>query len=716
VIRLRLVTLVALTVVAGALSAGTTRAVAILTFSVLAGLGAVYTVQTRRPRINLIRILLALCLFWPAFAMARRVVQSSASGQLRPDTTVVTGRALTPAVARSTGGTVFELSVATANGILVSRPVTVQVQMPDRRTGPTFGQQIRVLGKIGTTSPALNPGEERPGPPPPALFLARDTQALPSHTVASWWGRLTGHTRDLVELRARPMLSYRAFGFLEELLLHRRLFGTVDRHLFSITGTSHLLAISGLHLSLVFALMSILLGLMFSERSIGRTLAPLVATFVYLAFIDFPLSADRAFVMLCVFTVTRMFGGHTGRLASLSWAALILTAVDPASVFDIGLQLSFTSVAGLCFIGEPLSHLVRARGRLARGLLSSLCSTTGASLPTAALAASTFHVLAPIALLANVVAIPAVSLLLTGLLAWSVLLLAIPWLAALLAPILNGASAVLFGCLELLGRFPGSHRNVPAPSPFLLLSLGILFGVVILSVDNRPRLNRRRHAGAPVAAAAILVSLVWVFGTVPFDTRVTFPVVDQGSVVLVRSQGIGTWLCLFDTDPKAASRAARTLAALGVNTLDVVVVAGSPVDLPDQLDTLFELLTPTHVYLPSEFAGVPIPGLDPRFQSKIASVDTGKIVSVATSSATIQSGSLGQSGPSLALVTVALVGTAGPTTSLPAQSPGFAYDTSTGTVQVVTTDSALNLSLKQTGCISVFTRGSRCWVAPDPRR
>ena len=660
--------------------------------------------------------MLALSLFWPSFAMARRVIQSSASGQIPFDTSVVTGTAHTPSVARSSGGTTFELLVVTADGVPLGRPVTVQVQMPDRRTGPTFGQRIRVSGKIGTTSPALNPGEERLGPPPPALFLGQDIQALPGHSLASWWGRLTGHARDLIELRARPMLSYRAFGFLEELLLHRRLFGTVDRHLFSITGTSHLLAISGLHLSLVFAVMSMLLGLMFSERSIGKTLVPLVATFVYLAFIDFPLSADRAFVMLCVFTVTRMFGGHTGRLASLSWAALILTVIDPASVFDIGLQLSLVSVAGLCFIGEPLSHLVRVSGRVARGLFSSLCSTTGASLPTAALAVSAFHVLAPVALLANVVAIPAVSLLLIGLLAWSALLLTIPSLSALLAPIINGASSVLFGCLELLARLPGSHRNVPAPSPFLLLSLGILFGVVILSADNRPRLSHRRHAGAPVAAAAILVLVVWAFGTVPFDTRVTFPVVDQGSVILVRSRGIGTWLCLFDTDAKAANRAAHALAALGVNTLDVVVVAGSPTDLPDQLDALFGLLAPSHVYLPSQYTRTPIPGLDTRFQSTIASLDTGQMVSVATGGATIQSGNAIRSGPLLALVTTALVGTVSPTMSLPPDSPGFAYDTSTGTVQVLTTDSASNLSLNQTGCISIFTRASRCWVAPDPRR
>jgi len=164
VIRLRLVTLVALTVVAGALSAGTKGATAILTFAALASLGAVYLVQTRHPRLNLIRVVLALSLFWPSFAMAKRVIQSSASGQIPLDTSVVTGTALTPSVARSTGGTTFELLVVTADGVPLGRPVTVQVQMPDRRTGPTFGQRIRVSGKIGTTSPALNPGEERLGP------------------------------------------------------------------------------------------------------------------------------------------------------------------------------------------------------------------------------------------------------------------------------------------------------------------------------------------------------------------------------------------------------------------------------------------------------------------------------------------------------------------------------------------------------------------------
>ena len=130
----------------------------------------------------------------------------------------------------------------------------------------------------------------------------------------------------------------------------------------------------------------------------------------------------------------------------------------------------------------------------------------------------------------------------------------------------------------------------------------------------------------------------------PFDTRVTFPVIDQGSAVLVHSQGIGTWLCLFDTDGKAAERAFRALAALGVNNLDVVVLAGSPADVPDQLDSLFAILTPSHVYLPPEYARVPIAGLDPRFQSTIALLDTGKMVAVQTDGAAIRAGYAGDSG------------------------------------------------------------------------
>lgn len=716
-IRLRLITLAALAVVSGALSAGASGITPILTFLFLAVLGIVYAAQTRHLRLNLIRVTIALSLFWAGFAMTGNMLGSSAPGQLPVGTSAVTGTSVTSSATQSTGATSLEMSVSTADETPLKRPVTITVQIPDRRSSYPAGQPLRVLGQIAALSPPLNPGEQRLGPSQMEIFLARDIHILPGNSVVSWWGRLTKRVRDLVELRARPLLDYRAFGFLEELLLHRKLFELADRQVFSMTGTSHLLAISGLHLSLIFALMSALFDLMFSENSIGRTVAPLAATFVYLAFIDFPLSADRAFIMLSVLTATRLLGGHLSKLASLSWAALIITLVDPVSVFDIGLQLSFASVAGLFFIGEPLAHLFRPRRRLTRGLVSSLSATIGASLPTAALVMLTFHIVAPVALIANVIAIPAVSLLLPGLLTWSAVLLLVRPVAILLAPIINGASAILVDCLQLLSRLPGSHHNVSAPRPLLLASLALFFGVLILTMDNWTRLRRLRYSTIPVAVAAILVLLAWSFGTAPFDTRITFPVVDQGNIVLVQSRTMGTWLCLFDTNAKAGDRAVHAVAALGINTPDVVVVAGSPTDLPDQLDSLFGLLSPRHVYVPAIYASIPIAGLPPRFESIVSPLGTGKMVSIVLRDGSIRAGNTNGSGPSLLVVTAALVGEANAAASpLSADVPNFAYDTSAGIVRVLTAASTSTFSLKETGCVSIFTRGSRCWVASDQRR
>lgn len=717
-IRLRLITLVALGIVAGSFSAGASGITPIIVLVVLAILGVMYALQTRHTLINLLRVVLALLMFCLGFGMTRNALRSSAPGQLSTGTAAVQGVTVTPSTTQSTGMMSFQMSVTNADGIRLRHPVTITVQIPDRRSSYAASQPLRVVGTVSDFTPPLNPGEERLGTPPMQLFLARDVQTLPGHSLMWRWGQLTKRTRDLVELRARPLLNYRAFGFLEELLLHRKLFGTADRQLFSVTGTSHLLAISGLHLSLIFAVMSLLLGLVFSETSVARMLAPLAATFVYLAFIDFPLSADRAFVMLAVFTATRLSGGHLSKLAALAWAVFAITVLDPVSVFDIGLQLSVASVAGLFFIGEPLASLVRPQGRLARGLVSSLAATTGASLPTVALVMATFHIVAPIALIANMVAIPAVSLLLTGLLAWSAMLLVLRPLATLLAPLINGLSTVVIVFLQLLSRLPGSHSNVSAPGPVLLGSLALFFGVLVLSADNWTRMRRLHHPSAPVAVAAALVVLAWSLGTVSFDTRVTFPVVEQGSVILVQSRNMGTWLCLFDTDAKAANRAIHAVAALGVNTPDVVVIGGSPSDLPDQLDSLFGLVSPGNVYVPASAAAGPIAGLPQRFQPIVSAVASNGAISVSTHDGSMRTTHVNASDPSFFIATAVLGGKAGPAATPLTSSdiPNFAYDTSMGVVRILANSSVSVFPLKQTGCISVFTRGSRVWVASDPRR
>ncbi len=714
-IRLRFVTLVAVAVVAGALSIiGTTRS-AIWIFVVLTVLGIGYAMQTRHPRRNLIRMAIALSLFWPSYAIQKKVASDVTSRQLHADTASIAGIVHTSPVTQSNGGTTFELSVTSADNVILRDPIIIQVQLPDRREGPTPGQTVRVSGTIGAARSVLNPGEEHPGLPSPQLFLARDIQISDTRSLVSQWSRWTADARNLVEHRARGIMNYRAYGLIEELLLHRKIFGTTERHLFSATGTSHLLAISGLHLSLVFSMMTILFGLIFSERSIGHTLAPLLGTLCYLAFIDFPPSADRAFVMLCIVAFARLTGRHIGELASLSWAALVLTIIDPSSVFDIGLQLSFASVGGLFFIGGPLSRHVRVKNGVLRTVLTSLCSTVGASLPALALAIPTFHVFAPVALLANIVAIPAVSLLLPFFLIWTVLLLILRPLAALFAPVINLAATAFFGLLEVFSRFPGSHMNVSAPVPVTLASLGVFFVVIILVADNGVRFKAWRHA--PVLLATALVLIAFVAGIVPADTRVTFPVVEQGNAMLVRDREIGTWFCLFNTDADAARRAIRTVGALGVNTIDSVIISGDPQDLPEQLDALFASVSPCHVWIPSNCVTGAVSGLESQFQQTIQTLSPDQTVQFSRGRSWIAvSGSNTSRHPAMLLSAGVLTGAAGTPATAVTGTSRFIYDLTSRVVTVTTPAGVSRFPLDQTGCITVFMRSSRCWVAPDPRR
>ncbi len=711
-VRLRLITLAAIALASGAAVAASRSDTAVIcTFFILLGSGTIYALQTRYRLRNAVRVTLCLLLFWASFGIEARILRKAEAGSITQDVSALSGAALTPQTLRTTGGTAFELSADAADDKPLAYPIKIQVQMPDRREGPALGQRLRVAGNMAETRQALNPGEERSGSLSEQLFLARDIQLLPTHTLQGLWGRWSKRLYRTITIRARKLLSYKAFGLLNELLLHYRTFGAADRQLFSLSGTSHLLAISGLHLSFIFILISTVFGVMFPEHSTGRALLPLGITFAYLAFINFPQSANRAFVMLCVITASRILGKHVSKLESLSWAVAVLIVLDPSCIFDVGLQLSLASVAGLFFIGEPLTAIVHVKNRFWHPFLKSLCTTAGASLPASIIAIPAFHSFTPVAFLANIVAIPFVSLLLPCLVIWSVLLLITPWLAAVLAPLLNILSAVLFSYLAFLVRLPGAHANVAVPSAATFVAFGILFASLVLFVDNSSRIRNNPRVIIVLGSLALLTAVLWFCSPVRADIRVTFPATDQGSAVLIQGRNTGTWLYLCDTDRQATDRTMRTAAAMGITTPDVIAITGSPAELPDQLDAIFAVLAPRHVYLTDTLVRFPIPGLEDRYQKILQKLNNHESLRFEHAGTSITlSGTRGQQ---LSIVTP---GMSCLVASDVRSSVSFSYDTTTHNLSIPGPGHASLLSPATVGCISLFARGSRCWVALDSRR
>ncbi|WP_299980639.1 DNA internalization-related competence protein ComEC/Rec2 [Desulfobacula sp.] len=188
------------------------------------------------------------------------------------------------------------------------------------------------------------------------------------------------------------------------------------RDLFSKAGISHLLAISGLHLSIVsllffyffYRFLSFIPALLIAARSKKiagiLTIVPLI---IYAIFSGFSPSTQRALIMIIVLLVSFISEKEKDILSSLSVAGILILILDSAALFSISFQLSFIAVI---FIVCGISLLKKVSFIFKKNLLSRIVMmmfvSFFASLGTFPLTAHYFNVVSTIALISNFIAIP----------------------------------------------------------------------------------------------------------------------------------------------------------------------------------------------------------------------------------------------------------------------------------------------------------------------
>ena len=246
----------------------------------------------------------------------------------------------------------------------------------------------------------------------------------PEHWASALHLKIAAIRRQLAVF-TKTASGERAGGFAAALISGDRSFmAAEDQETLRASGLAHLLAISGLHLGIVGGLVYFLFrqGLAFIAPLSLRipvqkpaALAALVAIAIYLVISGASVSTQRAFIMSAVFFGAILIDRPALSLRSFSIAMIAVVLVAPESVFAPGFQMSFAATGVLIAIYEAWSRRRAGTvyGFFGRGIFAakSLAVTSiAASLATAPFAIFHFERLAPLGLLANLAAMPVVSL------------------------------------------------------------------------------------------------------------------------------------------------------------------------------------------------------------------------------------------------------------------------------------------------------------------
>ena len=366
-------------------------------------------------------------------------------------------------------------------------------------------------------------------------------------------------------------------GLLRSLLLGER--GRLDERLksaFVETGTIHLLVVSGFNVGLVallFEWLFRLIGLPWRLRVVGSAAG--IGLYALLTGLQPPVV--RAMLMAWVVLGGLALDRNVSWPNTVAAAALAVLLVDPVELFEPSFQLSFGAVLSLLLFA-PRAHawlgprLAWVRPEwLARYISLSIATTAAVWAGLAPVLAWYFYLLSPVSILANLTVGPLVSLLVivgtAVLAAGSVVPGLVTWTAAPLHQLLQATTAMVLW----LQSVPGGHWAVAAPPIAALLGY---YGLVALSMARR-RFGWTR-AGVRIAwafgAAAGLWTLVAARAIESRWLHLDVLDVGHGDSLLLRAPSGGALLVDAGTEEAGRFNVLPSLRALGVTTLDALVL------------------------------------------------------------------------------------------------------------------------------------------------
>lgn len=394
----------------------------------------------------------------------------------------------------------------------------------------TYGDLIYVDGKPEVTAPPANPGEfdykgylvynrihhqqfvgndfELIGHQAPSLILEK-ANMLRTFCVDQISGLIT-------DRYARGVTLALVLGVKDDL----------DDELiqaFSATGAMHVLAVSGLHVGIIYAIVFFFLKrLGLSKRKYKWALAVLsvLILWVYAFLTGLSPSVLRAVTMFTFVAFGRALSRHSNIYNTLAASAMALLCYNPYLIMSVGFQLSYLAVFGIVYLQPKLYQLIEVKHTILDKIWAITCVSIAAQVATAPLSLLYFHQFPSYFLLSNLFIIPAAFIiLLNGLLL--LVTSGISFLATPLAWLLTKIITLVNGLVIWVSSWPGSTLNGIYLSILDTWLIYALLVCLILTVAKR-----RFHYLKYATLMAILFTASQLFHYIDYSNSKEFSVMN----------------------------------------------------------------------------------------------------------------------------------------------------------------------------------------------
>lgn len=256
------------------------------------------------------------------------------------------------------------------------------------------------------------------------------------------------------------------------------------REAYSVSGASHVLAISGLHIGVVYMLLT---WLMLGHRRFWLSQVLMVtAIWAFALLTGLSPSVARAAMMISLYAVFSPRGGHATGINVLCFAAIVMLVADATALFDISFQLSFSAVFAILLFMPPLQGIYQPQNAFLHYTWNLLLLSAIAQVGVAPLIAYHFGRFSIYFLLTNLLVIPAAIAILYGA------------LVSLLCPpasvVLLWVVRVMNGGLRVIASLPGACIDGLHPTLPQVALTYVFFGICYLILRHLPS---RSSANAP---------------------------------------------------------------------------------------------------------------------------------------------------------------------------------------------------------------------------